>query len=220
MHGLLDHLPTESDLADALRAWRKPAQQAATQFAQSALVVARLGAGQQPPALITDAVRAVLIEALPCLKSAKQGGSIEGSLLYRRYVQGQSIAEIAHADSIAPATLNRRVQIELAELSVVLAQMTVRLPQVPLPTRTVLIDSTLPAAEGIIARVELMQRARQILGGSGIDPVLALTGIPGSGKTTLAIALAHDDAIRQRYPDGVLWAAVGLDHGVHDCLVH
>jgi hypothetical protein len=129
LHGLLDHLPTEADLAEALRAWRNPARQAASQFAQSALVRVRIGDTQSPAAVMTNAVREVLLDALPCLKSARQIGSIEGSVLYRRYVLNRSVAEIAHADAIAPATLNRRVHLELAELSVVLAQMTVRLPK-------------------------------------------------------------------------------------------
>lgn len=38
---------------------------------------------------------------------------------------------------------------------------------------------------------------------------LALVGLPGVGKTTLAAALAHDHAIRERFMDGVLWARLG-----------
>ncbi|HNC98543.1 MAG TPA: NB-ARC domain-containing protein, partial [Myxococcota bacterium] len=38
---------------------------------------------------------------------------------------------------------------------------------------------------------------------------LALYGLPGVGKTALTVALVHDTDLRTRYPDGVLWAALG-----------
>jgi len=39
--------------------------------------------------------------------------------------------------------------------------------------------------------------------------VVALVGLPGSGKTTLAQALSADEFVNAKYPDGVLWAALG-----------
>jgi hypothetical protein len=36
-----------------------------------------------------------------------------------------------------------------------------------------------------------------------------LRGLPGVGKTTLAIALAHDTATRSYFHDGILWAGLG-----------
>ena len=39
---------------------------------------------------------------------------------------------------------------------------------------------------------------------------IALHGLPGVGKTALAIALAHSPEIRARFCDGVLWAGLGL----------
>jgi len=39
----------------------------------------------------------------------------------------------------------------------------------------------------------------------------ALRGLPGIGKTALAISLAHDPEVREMFPDGVLWAALGPD---------
>ncbi|MEW5958264.1 MAG: tetratricopeptide repeat protein [Chloroflexota bacterium] len=54
----------------------------------------------------------------------------------------------------------------------------------------------------------LAELKQQLLGGR--DCVLtALNGLPGVGKTTLAIALAHDPEIRNHFQDGVLWVGLG-----------
>ncbi|MBO0790488.1 MAG: tetratricopeptide repeat protein, partial [Ktedonobacteraceae bacterium] len=44
--------------------------------------------------------------------------------------------------------------------------------------------------------------------------VAALNGLPGAGKTTLAVALAHDDYIADYFSDGILWAGLGPHPGV------
>ncbi|TMC18261.1 MAG: helix-turn-helix domain-containing protein [Chloroflexi bacterium] len=38
---------------------------------------------------------------------------------------------------------------------------------------------------------------------------VALNGIPGVGKTSLAITLAHDPEVREYFSDGILWASLG-----------
>jgi hypothetical protein len=40
---------------------------------------------------------------------------------------------------------------------------------------------------------------------------LALKGMGGVGKTTLAVALGRSQGVREMFPDGVLWAELGLD---------
>jgi hypothetical protein len=42
-----------------------------------------------------------------------------------------------------------------------------------------------------------------------MNVLTAMRGWPGVGKTTLAATLAHDPDIRERFPDGVLWASLG-----------
>lgn len=42
-----------------------------------------------------------------------------------------------------------------------------------------------------------------------LNVLTAIRGWPGIGKTTLAVALAHDSDIAARFPDGVLWASLG-----------
>ncbi len=48
----------------------------------------------------------------------------------------------------------------------------------------------------------------------------ALNGLPGVGKTTLSIALAHDDDIRAHFYDGILWAGLGPDPNLPQLLSH
>ena len=38
---------------------------------------------------------------------------------------------------------------------------------------------------------------------------IAINGLPGVGKTTLAVALAHDKEIRTHFYDGILWVGLG-----------
>jgi len=40
-------------------------------------------------------------------------------------------------------------------------------------------------------------------------PTIAMFGLPGIGKTTLAAELTWDEQIRKAFPDGTLWTAVG-----------
>jgi tetratricopeptide (TPR) repeat protein/transcriptional regulator with XRE-family HTH domain len=59
----------------------------------------------------------------------------------------------------------------------------------------------------LIGRDSLLEQLKeQLLAHSS----LALYGLPGVGKTALALALAHDPDIRTHFCDGVLWAGLGL----------
>lgn len=40
-------------------------------------------------------------------------------------------------------------------------------------------------------------------------PLLALSGLPGMGKTAIALTLAHDPKVQACFPDGILWAGLG-----------
>lgn len=42
-------------------------------------------------------------------------------------------------------------------------------------------------------------------------PVTVIHGLGGTGKSTLAIALAHDEEVQDRFPDGVFWATLGAN---------
>jgi tetratricopeptide (TPR) repeat protein/transcriptional regulator with XRE-family HTH domain len=78
-------------------------------------------------------------------------------------------------------------------------------------TREAVYDSAIPLlpATPLVGRDEEMARLRQRLCLGGNVALTALNGLPGVGKTALAIAQAHDPAIRAHFQDGILWAGLG-----------
>jgi tetratricopeptide (TPR) repeat protein len=49
---------------------------------------------------------------------------------------------------------------------------------------------------------------------TGHSPALSTDGLPGVGKTALAVALAHDERVRAHCTDGVLWGGLGVNPDV------
>jgi tetratricopeptide (TPR) repeat protein len=70
-----------------------------------------------------------------------------------------------------------------------------------LPTRPL-------AGKGLVGRQPLLGCLTGHLLSDDTSSV-ALYGLPGVGKTTLAVALAHRQEIRERFCDGILWANLG-----------
>ena len=44
---------------------------------------------------------------------------------------------------------------------------------------------------------------------SGRSPALSTDGLPGTGKTALAVALAHDERVQRHFTGGILWGGLG-----------
>ncbi len=82
----------------------------------------------------------------------------------------------------------------------------------PLALTPFLYDPAIPpqlAAHGLVGRDELLDRVKQqLLVGESLA-LSALNGLPGVGKTALAITIAHDSAVQQYFCDGILWAGLG-----------
>jgi transcriptional regulator with XRE-family HTH domain len=77
---------------------------------------------------------------------------------------------------------------------------------------SILIDPLLPSSlVSLVGRTQELAHLRAWLDEEGHGSLVALTGLPGVGKTAVALALAHDATIRERFPDGVLWASLGPD---------
>ena len=74
-----------------------------------------------------------------------------------------------------------------------------------------LYDPAIPLSPAfpLIGRDRDLARIKQQLAGRGNAALTVLHGLPGIGKTSLAIALAHDRQIRASFADGILWVGVG-----------
>jgi hypothetical protein len=91
-----------------------------------------------------------------------------------------------------------------------------RIEQVEAGTVTGRLDGVPPLPPGYLAREELAglvaalsEAGSGAVGLTGDTQELGLHGQGGIGKTVLACALARDDQVRARFPDGVWWVTVG-----------
>ena len=83
-------------------------------------------------------------------------------------------------------------------------------------TRTPFMALPLPA--GLVARPREFESLRSMVLGEGSGETVAITttlaGAGGFGKTTLAAALCHDDAVVAAYDDGIMWCTLGQQPNV------
>ena len=82
-----------------------------------------------------------------------------------------------------------------------------------LPEETPGIWVGVPPMPGLfVGRDEIVEKlAAQLTGGTSL--ALSAQGLPGVGKTTLAVALAHHREVLAHFKDGVLWAGLGKGAG-------
>ena len=64
-------------------------------------------------------------------------------------------------------------------------------------------------AYSLVGRDLQIAAALELMIGPQAGRRVALTGLPGVGKTALALALVYDPDVLTRFPDGVLWAGLG-----------
>ncbi len=75
-------------------------------------------------------------------------------------------------------------------------------PVLPIPPYLIL-------GTNLVGRETLLKQIKERLFNDESPVYAALQGLPGVGKTALAIALAHDPEIRAYFPDGVFWVSLG-----------
>jgi transcriptional regulator with XRE-family HTH domain/tetratricopeptide (TPR) repeat protein len=88
----------------------------------------------------------------------------------------------------------------------------VRLPDAPSPASDqMIVDPATPPGPiiALVGRDALLEEIKRRLLASPPDPFLALHGLPGVGKTALAITLMHDPEVRAHFRDGMLWVGLG-----------
>jgi tetratricopeptide (TPR) repeat protein/transcriptional regulator with XRE-family HTH domain len=71
------------------------------------------------------------------------------------------------------------------------------------------IPETLDRTGSLLGRSGLLARVKQQLFEGDNLALTALNGLPGIGKTTLAIAVATDEQVQSRFRDGILWVGLG-----------
>jgi WD40 repeat protein len=75
-----------------------------------------------------------------------------------------------------------------------------------------------PLPRNYVERPEALANLRRAVILDEPGPSIALTalrGMGGIGKTILAQALSHDEAVQQAFPDGIAWTTVGKDGASH-----
>lgn len=83
-------------------------------------------------------------------------------------------------------------------------------------THSTIYDPAIPPLPPInlVGRELNLAEAKNSLLLTGNAVLTALNGLPGVGKTTLAIVLAHDEELRTHFHDGILWAGLGPDPNI------
>lgn len=79
-------------------------------------------------------------------------------------------------------------------------QMPIIDPAIPMPQ---------PGTSALIGRRELLEQIKQSLCSPGQSRFVGINGLPGVGKTALAMEVSVAAAVKDRFPDGVLWATLG-----------
>lgn len=73
-------------------------------------------------------------------------------------------------------------------------------------------------AHPIVGRDAPLEQLKQWLFDGRSLALSAINGLPGIGKTALALLIAHDPEVRARFTDGILWVGLGPDPDVYSFL--
>jgi tetratricopeptide (TPR) repeat protein len=135
-------------------------------------------------------------------------------ILTEQYVHGRRPDYLADMLSVARSTFDHEQAAALERLGAILREWSehglppdlVREQAMPAARAAPFLAAQLPE-QPLVGRDRLIETCRERLWSP--RRMLVLSGLPGVGKTALALALAHDPRIQESYPDGVLWAGLG-----------
>ncbi len=68
----------------------------------------------------------------------------------------------------------------------------------------------------LVGRDGLLTQLKEQLSTEETPSFNALSGLPGVGKTTLALALAYDHELQAHFSDGILWAGLGTQPDIEE----
>ncbi len=200
-----------------LRAWHDPTAFQAHEWTTSALVQ-QAGYAQGAPA---ESVLRRLLQACIARLRPSTGSPDRQDPRWRpylalvgHYIEGRSIEALSREMHISAPSCRRAIERALDALLGYLQEAEQRtLHQISLtasptlPTRPPINTAPLHH-EPLIGRDALIERLEALVA-FGCRRI-ALYGLPGVGKTALLTHLAHSGVVQNQYPEGVLWATVGM----------
>lgn len=209
-------LVTRKSLRQALRFWDNSQKLGALPLAGLGVVEARrrsAGYGDTPTGLGV-ALRDVLHDALDRLKPEGQPDPNDRRwrpylILRGQYLEGRAPEYLIEQLSIARSTYDHEQAGSLDSLAGILRELEHAQPRdysaIPPSASPPFLAPPRPPYP-LVGRDSLLRDLKSLL--FARSPA-ALNGLPGVGKTALAIQLAHDPEILSHFADGVLWASLG-----------
>jgi tetratricopeptide (TPR) repeat protein len=210
---------------EALKQWHNTTKLGVLALARMALVTRQIQ-GEATVVARGLALRDVLRRAIESLRPADGEPRFAETrwraynILYAQYIEGLPPYDITERLFMARSTYNH-AQAEALDLLVArLTEMEEEATAVNKPPISVSPPFLAPPSpphvlmgrEGILSRLK-----EQLLSGRS-QALFAFNGLPGVGKTALAIAIAHDADILAHFYDGVLWGRLGQKANVQAIL--
>jgi len=82
------------------------------------------------------------------------------------------------------------------------------------------IPSSLMNVHRLVGRADVLEKLKRHLLSQDRSPITTLQGLPGVGKTALAVTLATHPDVQAYFADGVLWAGLGTNPNIIEVLKH
>jgi tetratricopeptide (TPR) repeat protein len=203
----------------ALKALKDPQKLGNHPLAQLKLVGFRLRGGRYGDKVLGRgaALRDVLCEAIESLRPGDSELDFFSQswrpylILTRQYLDGHSPTCLAQQMCIGRSTYFQEQRRTLALFAGALQQMEQRCTSPSLKASGQRIPFMAPPypVYSLIGRTDLLHDLKRRLFAKDRLVLSAVDGLPGVGKTALAVELAHDPEVLAHFEDGVLWAGLG-----------